>query len=301
MERINAELLNKIKTLEQRNAELTTKNGQFERTNTELNQQLSVKGGESSQKISELAKRNGDLSQQVAELTQKATEHTTVITDLTRNKEEASRRITELSQHSQESEQQVVQLSMRTNEFSQRLSALEQELEQQKAARAALQEQLDDVLDARERDRWYRAVTDISAGKDSLEMFLSQLDNPTNLGNAEASASIVVEDVSSLSKFATRLVDVARSGNDADPAISQKELYGALNAVGNALRSLFMDAKGASRGLDDGTVSQKLRKGARQVGVNALSLLETLRMQGGQPHADEDPTILSDGMQTLLV
>lgn len=213
-------------------------------------------------------------------------------------------RIKQLEEKAKQLELQGKQLQAHTlkiEEQEQRILTLQNQSAATHASLLAAQEQLDDALDAREKDRWNRAVNDLALGKETLEGFLSGLDNPTNLGNPDATASLIVEDVSMVNSRATRLIDVARAGGQegADPSLSQQELYGALSAVGNALRNLFSDAKGASRQVNDPAVSNRLLNGARNVGLNSVALLEALRMQGGQPQDEQENKILGDGLTIL--
>eukprot|EP00026_Physarum_polycephalum_P001759 Phypoly_transcript_01761.p1 GENE.Phypoly_transcript_01761~~Phypoly_transcript_01761.p1 ORF type:complete len:997 (+),score=299.16 Phypoly_transcript_01761:86-3076(+) len=275
LEKLNAELQAKNANLEKQNAELLDKN-------MALSAQLALRGVD--------AVKVGEQAQQIVTLEHElATERTKVLT-----LEEKARQL-ELQG------KQIQAQSQRLEEQSLRISTLENQAAATHASLLAAQEQLDDALDAREKDRWNRAVSDLALGKESLEGFLSALDNPTNLGNPDATASLIVEDVTLVGSRANRLIDVARAGGQegADPSLSQQELYGALTAVGNALRTLFTDAKGASRQVNDPAVSNRLLNGARHVGLNSLALLEALRMQGGQPQDEQENKILGDGLTVL--
>lgn len=164
---------------------------------------------------------------------------------------------------------------------------------------AQLREELEAVLDAQHEERWNRAVSEISAGKDAIEMYLVELESPNNLGNQEATAAMVVEQAGVVSQTATRLVSVCEANAD-DEMFDQKNLFGAVSAVSGALRGLFMDAKGASRMIDDPAVRQSLLEKARQVGLHAASLLEVVRSQGGQPEGEEELKALKDQLELVL-
>ena len=275
LEKQLAELQAKYAALEKQNAELLDKN-------MALSAQLALRGVD--------AQKVGEQAQQIVTL-----EHELATERL---------RVQTLEEKARQVELQGKQLhaqSQRIEEQSQRILTLENQSAATHASFMAVQEQLDDALDAREKDRWNRAVSDLAIGKETLESFLSALDSPTNLGNPDATASIIVEDVTLVGSRAVRLIDVARAGGQdgSDPSLSQQELYGALTAVGNALRTLFSDAKGASRQVNDPAVSNRLLNGARHVGLNSVALLEALRMQGGQPQDEQENKILGDGLTIL--
>lgn len=275
LEKLVAELQAKNAALEKQNAELLDKN-------MALSAQLALRGVD--------AQKVGEQAQQIVALEHElATERLKVQT-----LEEKARQV-ELQG------KQIQSQTLRLEEQQQRILGLENQSAATHASLLAAQEQLDDALDAREKDRWNRAVSDLGVGKETLEGFLAALDNPTNLGNPDATASLIVEDVTLVGNRANRLIDVARASGaeGADPSLSQQELYSALTAVGNALRTLFTDTKGASRQVNDPAVSNRLLNGARNVGLNSVSLLEALRMQGGQPQDEQENKILGDGLTIL--
>eukprot|EP01113_Clastostelium_recurvatum_P033497 TRINITY_DN4425_c0_g1_i1.p1 TRINITY_DN4425_c0_g1~~TRINITY_DN4425_c0_g1_i1.p1 ORF type:complete len:657 (+),score=216.76 TRINITY_DN4425_c0_g1_i1:108-2078(+) len=165
-----------------------------------------------------------------------------------------------------------------------------------------LRQELDHLLNARERERFNRAVAQLDSQKQSIDLLLNQLDNPTNMGNQDATPLLVIEDGMTLSQVATRLAGLC-STNPSDPnfdvAGHEKDFFEAAASIANALRDLFQDTKGASRLVEDDKMRTQFLDGARRVGTVTNMFLGTARQMGGVAHDEADRAELNGAFSHL--
>ncbi|KAN0000816.1 hypothetical protein ACTFIZ_001260 [Dictyostelium cf. discoideum] len=158
-----------------------------------------------------------------------------------------------------------------------------------------LREQLIAIRDWTERTRLQRLEKEFGLAAGSIQQYLSQLDNPNNMGNQEATHQLVIEDLVNHLQQAQRLSDLCnQEGDDLE-----MDIFSAVNTVSNSLKSLFFDAKGSSRLILDPESQSKFMDAARKIGALTQNLFESIRLQGGQCNDDEDRKRLANNFASL--
>eukprot|EP01117_Protostelium_nocturnum_P007541 TRINITY_DN26_c0_g1_i1.p1 TRINITY_DN26_c0_g1~~TRINITY_DN26_c0_g1_i1.p1 ORF type:complete len:1067 (+),score=443.10 TRINITY_DN26_c0_g1_i1:82-3282(+) len=135
-----------------------------------------------------------------------------------------------------------------------------------------------------EKNSVFRA--DIGAAMNAINSFLSKLDSPTNLGNETASAMDVIEDSEKMEAATSSLLMACSSGSS--QAVSR-----ALKEFAASGSTLFDDAKGYSRRVEDSAMRSKLLDSVRGTGNVLGRLLSTVDSIGGVAKDENDRNALN--------
>eukprot|EP01133_Synstelium_polycarpum_P010994 gene10994-12806_t len=151
------------------------------------------------------------------------------------------------------------------------------------------------LRDYYEKQRSARMEADFSAAQKAINGFISLIDNPNNLGNQEATHSLVIEDLAHHMAKAQSLLGVCSQEGD----VPEMDIFGAVGQVSDSLKNLFHDAKGASRLITDQGLQSKFLDAARRIGALTQNLFESVRLQGGQCQDEEDRRRMTSNVNSL--
>eukprot|EP01114_Cavostelium_apophysatum_P008525 TRINITY_DN2106_c0_g1_i1.p1 TRINITY_DN2106_c0_g1~~TRINITY_DN2106_c0_g1_i1.p1 ORF type:complete len:1001 (-),score=389.23 TRINITY_DN2106_c0_g1_i1:15-3017(-) len=160
------------------------------------------------------------------------------------------------------------------------LAFLTSESQRMQAENATLQQRIESIQKEHQEENDRMLAKELDSARDAVELFLSRLDSPTNLGNDNATAREVVEDSTNLIGGADQLFAACRTG-------SREQLYSVVSSMIKGTEILFDDVKGASRKISNNDARQRLLDSARSAGAALANLLNMASNLNGRI-TDED-------------
>jgi len=194
-----------------------------------------------------------------------------------------------------ENEEQRAQSITKANEKKQEeLNVLSERYQRVQQECEALKMHLD--AEIRQHQAEYQSLLDkeIESAHDLLEKYLSRLDNPTNLGNDEATAEMVVDDTEKMLNVVVHTMTVIGSDMKMD---KRQTTLQSLKSIRELAVSMLDDSKGYSRKIDDVDIRQHLLEAARGT-ASALDRLLLLGV-GCVEDTNDRRQQLEEGLQTL--
>jgi len=200
-----------------------------------------------------------------------------------------------------ELQRQVAELQTTQQQKIEEMQArYESQLAEQARAQEALARQLSEMCRAWQQDRWMRTHEISTEAENELDNALSQLNNPTFVGNIDATTDSVRSDLEALRKVTESYLNLISQPPKEDALEDAKhvgDIQRGIRDLSKAVSILLVDSKGVACNLPKKhtNLQSSLIGGASRVGIAARAAVSS----GSKPqHTEEDMQKLRVGSDT---